>query len=94
MAGGGEFNRERFLLKAVVGVFVAQFSIYVLAIGGCIYQGQQQRPDCADMTSNLRDSFEAALGTALALLGGGSLMARQGKRNSSSNGNGNGNGSS
>ena len=77
MAGGEGFDRERFLLRTVVGVFVAQFGIYAVGLGTCFWpRGRQDSgPLCSSYAQNLQDSFDAAVGTGLALLGGGSIVA-------------------
>ncbi|MEA5424733.1 hypothetical protein [Synechococcus sp. CCY9202] len=75
MADPGGFDRERFLLRAVAGVFMAQFALYAAGLGGCFWLGLQQRPGpaCSRYAQNLQQTFETALGTSLALLGGSSL---------------------
>ncbi|MCT0249319.1 hypothetical protein [Synechococcus sp. CS-205] len=77
MAGPAGFDREKFLLWAVAGIFIAQFSLYAAGLGVCFHLGQQklQRAACASYPETLQRTFETALGTALALLGGSSLAA-------------------
>jgi hypothetical protein len=77
MANPAGFDRERFLLRAVAGVFIAQFALYAAGLGGCFWLGLRQRhgPACSRYAENLQQTFETALGTTLALLGGSSLAA-------------------
>jgi hypothetical protein len=77
MAGGDGFDRERFLLRAVAGVFIAQFALYAAGLGGCFWLGLQRRlgPVCSSYAENLQQTFETAVGTSLALLGGGSIAS-------------------
>ena len=62
MVGG--FDRERFLLRTVAGVFIAQFTLYAIALVACINLSLKQlpRPACASFAERLQDTFEAALG--------------------------------
>ena len=77
MADPAGFDREKFLLRAVAGIFLAQFGLYAAGLGVCFHLGRQllQRPACASYPENLQRTFETALSTALALLGGSSLAA-------------------
>jgi hypothetical protein len=79
------FDRERFLLRTVAGVFIAQFTLYAIAMAACINLSLKQlpRPACSNFAERLQDTFETALGTSLALLGGSSLaVARRRDPNS------------
>ena len=75
MAAPAGFDRERFLLRAVAGIFMAQFGLYGAGLVFCFHLARQpqQRPACSRYAENLQQTFETALGTALALLGGSSL---------------------
>jgi len=77
MSRGGGFDRERFLLRTVAGVFIAQFALYAIALAACIQLSFRQlpRPTCTNFAERLQDTFETALGTSLALLSGGSIVA-------------------
>ena len=77
MPGSSGFDREKFLLRAVAGIFIAQFGLYAAGLGVCFHVGRQQlqRAACASYPETLQRTFETALGTALALLGGSSLAA-------------------
>jgi hypothetical protein len=75
MASSDGFDRERFLLRAVAGIFIAQFAFYAAGLGGCFWLGLQRRlgPVCSSYAENLQQTFEAAVGTSLALLSGGGI---------------------
>lgn len=75
MAGKPPFDREKFLLRAVVGVFVAQFVIFGASLVHCMRVGPRAEETslCNKHLDNLDQTFEVALGTTLALLGGSSL---------------------
>jgi hypothetical protein len=77
MPGSSGFDREKFLLRAVAGIFIAQFSLYAAGMGACFHLGLQQLPRaaCPNYLDHLQRTFETALGTTLALLGGSSLAA-------------------
>ena len=67
MASPEPFNKERFLLRALAALFLAQLLLHLLSISGCL-RGEKSRPLCADLSSGLKDTFEDALATTLALL--------------------------
>ena len=49
MPGSSGFDREKFLLRAVAGIFIAQFGLYAAGLGVCFHLGRQQlqRAACA-----------------------------------------------
>lgn len=55
-----------------MGIFIAEFSLSAAGLGVCYHLGLQQgqRTACANYSDDLQRTFETALGTALALLGG------------------------
>ena len=67
MAGPGPFNKERFLLRALAALFLAQLLLHVLTLGSCLRHANQQSL-CRDLSGALKDTFEDALATTLALL--------------------------
>jgi hypothetical protein len=75
MAGKPPFDREKFLLRAVVGVFIAQFGIFSASLLHCMQIGPRAEETslCSKHLDNLDQTFDLALGTTLALLGGGSI---------------------
>lgn len=75
------FNRERFLLRLVAVVLIAEVSLYVFGVGVCAWRGaQQQLPQgglCARFDNAVHTAFGVALNTLLALLGGKALSDSQ-----------------
>ena len=67
MAEPGPFNKERFLLRALAALFLAQLLLHVLTLGSCLRHANQQSL-CRDLSGALKDTFEDALATTLALL--------------------------
>ena len=67
MASPEPFNKERFLLRALALLFLIQLLFNLLTLGNCL-RGERVRPLCADLSSALKDTFEDALATTLALL--------------------------
>ena len=67
MAGPGPFNKEQFLLRALAALFLAQLLLHLVALGSCL-QGKGQKTLCSDLSSAVKDTFEDALATTLALL--------------------------
>ncbi len=64
-------NREVFLLRCLAAIFAAQFFIYLVAAAACIYAGiKRDAPACDGFDESLQRTFETALATVLALLGG------------------------
>ncbi len=74
-----EFNRERFLLKLIAGVVVAQLSFYGLGSMACAWKyavsGRASDGACQPLQANLNRSTEIALNVLLALLGAGAVTA-------------------
>jgi uncharacterized protein len=88
MDSGREFDREKFLLRAVVGVFIAQFGIYSASLLHCMTLDSRsvESTICNKHLDNLDQTFDMALGTSLALLSGASLAyARRVRDESASN---------
>ena len=67
MAGPGPFNKEQFLLRALAALFLAQLLLHLLTLGSCL-RGTDQKSLCSDLSSAVKDTFEDALATTLALL--------------------------
>ena len=66
MPGPTPFNKERFLLRALAVLFSTQLLFNLLTLSNCI-RGEKVRPLCADPSSALKETFEDALATTLAL---------------------------
>jgi hypothetical protein len=50
------FDRERFLLRTVAGVFIAQVTLYAIAMAACINLSLKQlpRPACSNFATPLK----------------------------------------
>ncbi len=74
------FNRERFLLRLIAGVVVAQLAFYGIGSLACSYRYASSNAKltegaCQPMQVNLNRSVEIALNVLLALLGAGAVAA-------------------
>ena len=69
------FQKDRFLLRSVAVIFAVQFLIFLIGLAACIEQNQRSStgPVCSNYGEHLQRTFETALATTLALLGGGSI---------------------
>ena len=64
-------NREAFLLRCMAAIFAIQFFIYTVGAAACIYLAiKRDTPACGDLDRSLQRTFETALATVLALMGG------------------------
>ena len=75
---GSRFNRERFLLGCLAGIFLAQFILYGVGVGLCAHlldqrYAQLRSKGCPEILSRLNDAFESAINATLALLGAGAV---------------------
>ena len=77
MAGSTSFNKERFLLRSLAVLFATQLLFNLLTLSNCL-KGEKARPLCADLSSALKDTFEDALATTLALLSASTFKRNQG----------------
>jgi hypothetical protein len=67
-------RREEFLLRCLAAIFAAQFVIYLAGAGACIYVGVSRNASvCKGFDQNLQRTFETALATVLALMGGNAM---------------------
>ncbi len=71
------FNRERFLLRLVALVLIAEVSLYSFGAGVCAWRSAQQLVPqgglCTRFDNAIHAAFGVALNTLLALLGGKAL---------------------
>ena len=77
---GSRFNRERFLLGCLAGIFLAQFILYGVGVGLCanlLHQryAQLRSKGCPEILDRLNDAFESAINATLALLGGAGAVS-------------------
>jgi hypothetical protein len=84
-----EFNRERFLLRLIAGVVLAQLAFYGVGAMVCSYRFASSNAKltegaCQTLQLNINRSSEIALNVLLALLGAGAVaadaMSGKGKR--------------
>lgn len=72
--GGYTFQRERFLLRLVAVVLIAEVLLFTIASAACIALAQHRplndKSLCHRADSSLEAAFGVALNTLLALLGG------------------------
>ncbi len=72
--GGGGFQRERFLLRLVAVILIAEVLLFTAATIGCAVVAQQrplsEKSFCHRADRSLEAAFGVALNTLLALLGG------------------------
>ena len=70
-------SRDALLLRLLAAVFAVQFAIYLIGAGSCIYVGvtgvTRQEVVCEGFDANLQRTFESALHTILALMGGAGM---------------------
>ena len=75
------FNRERFLLRLVALVLVAEVSLYAFGAGVCAWQSHRrpvaQGSVCSRFDNAVHTAFGVALNTLLALLGGKALSGSE-----------------
>ena len=77
---GSGFNRERFLLGCLAGIFLAQFILYGVGVGLCAHlldqrYAQLRSKGCPEILGRLNDAFESAINATLALLGGAGAVS-------------------
>jgi len=77
---GSRFNRERFLLGCLAGIFLAQFILYGVGVGLCAHRldqryAQLRSKGCPEILDRLNDAFESAINATLALLGGAGAVS-------------------
>ena len=77
---GSRFNRERFLLGCLAGIFLAQFILYGVGVGLCAHLLDQRyaplrSKGCPEILDRLNDAFESAINATLALLGGAGAVS-------------------
>jgi hypothetical protein len=77
---GSRFNRERFLLGCLAGIFLAQVIHYGVGVGLCAHlldqrYAQLRSKGCPEILNRLNDAFESAINATLALLGGAGAVS-------------------
>ena len=69
---GSRFNRERFLLGCLAGIFLAQFILYGVGVGLCAHlldqrYAQLRSKGYPEILNRLNDAFESAINATLAI---------------------------
>ena len=77
------FNRERFLLWMLAGIFTWQAAIFTGAVIGCFRAGS--RDACPNLGDRYESTVNVMVATTLALLTGGAVLGSTQRRSSSSN---------
>jgi hypothetical protein len=77
---GSRFNRERFLLGCLAGIFLAQFILSGVGVGLCAHlldqrYAQLRSKGCPEILDRLNEAFESAINATLALLGGAGAVS-------------------
>jgi hypothetical protein len=65
-------NYRAFLLRCLAGIFAFQALVYLAGVIACVYLvvGVPEVRDCPGLRDDLAKTFELAMSTVLALLGG------------------------
>ena len=75
------FNREKFLLMVLGGIFVFQAAVFGLAVSFCAKNGGLKA--CPEIGRRYDSTFSVQIATVLALLGGGAVVNSQRRQSSS-----------
>ena len=65
------FNREKFLLFMLAGIFIWQAAIFTFGVIGCFQQGGKAA--CPDLGDRYENTVNIMVATTLALLGAGAV---------------------
>lgn len=76
------FNREKFLLFMLAGIFIWQAAIFSYGVIGCFRQGG--RTACPDLGDRYENTVNVMVATTLALLGAGAVASASQKKTSAS----------
>ena len=75
------FNREKFLLFLLAGIFVWQAAIFTYGVIGCFQKGGKAA--CPDLGDRYENTVNVMVATTLALLGAGAVASASQKKSSS-----------
>ena len=67
------FNREKFLLFLLAGIFIWQASIFTYGVIGCFQKGGKEA--CPDLGNRYENTVSVMVATTLALLGAGAVAS-------------------
>ena len=75
------FNREKFLLYMLAGIFTWQASIFTYGVIGCFQKGGREA--CPDLGDRYENTVNIMVATTLALLGAGAVASATQKQKKS-----------
>ena len=81
MAEPRPFNREKFLLFMLAGIFTWQASIFTYGVIGCFQKGGREA--CPDLGDRYENTVNIMVATTLALLGAGAVASATQKQKKS-----------
>ena len=81
MTGPRPFNREKFLLFLLAGIFIWQAAIFTFGTIGCFQKGGKEA--CPDLGDRYENTVNVMVATTLALLGAGAVASASQKKSSS-----------
>ena len=76
------FNREKFLLFMLAGIFIWQAGIFTYGVIGCFQKGGKEA--CPDLGDRYENTVNIMVATTLALLGAGAVASATQRKPSSS----------
>lgn len=76
------FNREKFLLYMLAGIFIWQAAIFSYGVIGCFEKGGKKA--CPDLGNRYENTVNVMVATTLALLGAGAVASASQKKSSTS----------
>ena len=76
------FNREKFLLFMLAGIFIWQAAIFSYGVIGCFQKGGKEA--CPDLGDRYENTVNVMVATTLALLGAGAVASASQKKSSAS----------
>jgi hypothetical protein len=76
------FNREKFLLYMLAGIFTWQAAIFTYGVVGCFQKGGKEA--CPDLGDRYENTVNVMVATTLALLGAGAVASATQRKPSAS----------
>ena len=76
------FNREKFLLYMLAGIFIWQAAVFTFGVIGCFKAGGMKA--CPDLGDRYENTVNVMVATTLALLGAGAVASASQKKSSAS----------
>jgi len=76
------FNREKFLLYMLAGIFIWQAAVFTFGVIGCFQNGGKEA--CPDLGDRYENTVNVMVATTLALLGAGAGASVSQKKTSAS----------